>query len=109
MSELDHTGYTLYESLILLISAYLCSEGVVFYFNAKVVDVQIDSDGSPKGEPSTVTEIVLREYDEEQRIKIGANDILIATVGSPNSGSQLGTNSEPVPKHPDPNDFTYGD
>lgn len=109
MGELDHTRYTLYESLILPISAYLRSEGVDFHINTKVVDVRMDSDGRPKGEPSTVTEILLREYDEEQRIKIEANDILIATVGSPNSGGQLGTNSEPVPKHPDPDDFTYGD
>lgn len=109
MSELDHTRYTLFESLILPISAYLRSEGVNFHFNTKVVDVRMDSDNDPKGEQSTVTEIVLREYEEEQRIKIEANDILIATVGSPNSGGQLGSNSEPVPKHPDPDDFTYGD
>lgn len=109
VSELDHTRYTLYESIILPISAYLRAEGVDFHFHAKVVDVRMDSGASVKGDPSTVTEIVLREYEEEQTVKIEPNDILIATIGSPNSGFQLGTNSEPVPPHPDPDDFIYGD
>lgn len=109
MGELDHTRYTLYESVILPISAYLRSEGVDFHFNAKVVDVRMNSNANQKGEPSTVTEILLRQNEEKQTVKITPDDILIATIGSPNSGSQLGTNSEPVTKHPDPDDSTCED
>lgn len=109
MKELDRTRYTLYESIILPISAYLRSEGVNFHFNAKVVDVRMNFDDDQKAEPTTVSEIVIREYDEEQTVNINPNDLTIVTIGSPNSGSQLGTNSDPAPQPSDPDDFTYGD
>jgi oleate hydratase len=60
-------------------------------------------------EPTTVSGIVLRVYDEEQIVKVNPNDLTIVTIGSPNSGSQIGTNSDPPPHPSDPGDFTYSD
>lgn len=60
-------------------------------------------------EPSTVSELVLREFDEEQKVKINPSDLTIVTLVSPNSGAQPGTNFEPPPRASDPDDFTYGD
>lgn len=109
MRYLDRTRYTFYESVILPISAYLRSEGVNFHFNAKVVDIIMGSSGESHNDPNTVSELVLREYDEEQSIKLNPGDFTIVTLGSPNSGAQLGTNFEPPPRTSDPDDITYGD
>lgn len=109
VKELDRTRYTLYESIILPISAYLTSEGVNFHFNAKVVDIRMNVDDELNRDPTTVSEIVLREYDEEKTVNVNPNDLTFVTIGSPNSGSQLGTNSDPAPYPSDPDDFTYGD
>jgi oleate hydratase len=91
------------------ISAYLKSEGVNFQFNAKVIDINMNLDGDLKGEGNVVSEIILREREEEKSIKVNPNDITIVTIGSTNSGSQQGTNSEPPPHPSDPDDYTYGD
>jgi oleate hydratase len=91
------------------ISTYLRSEGVNFHFNAKVVDMRMTLDDNLKGDPTTVTEIVLREHEEERIVNVDPNDLTIVTIGSPNSGYQLGTNSDPPPYPSDPDDFTYGD
>ncbi|OKO94685.1 Oleate hydratase [Penicillium subrubescens] len=109
VSTLDRTRYSLYESIILPISTYLRSEGVNFHFNAKVVDMRMTLDDNLKGDPTTVTEIVLREHEEERIVNVDPNDLTIVTIGSPNSGYQLGTNSDPPPYPSDPDDFTYGD
>ncbi|KAJ5240695.1 uncharacterized protein N7469_002286 [Penicillium citrinum] len=109
VKSLDRTRYTLYESVILPISAYLLSEGVNFHFNAKVVDVRMNSNDDCHSGSNTVTELILRENNEEQTIKVNSTDITIVTLGSPNSGAQLGTNFEPPLQPSDPDDFTYGD
>ncbi|CAG8061427.1 unnamed protein product [Penicillium nalgiovense] len=109
IKTLDRTRYTLYESVILPISTYLRSEGVNFHFNAKVVDIKMKLDHNLRGEPTTVTDIVLREHEEERVINVNPNDFTIVTIGSPNSGYQLGTNFDPPPHPADLDDFTYGD
>lgn len=66
-------------------------------------------DDDLEGEPTLVSEILLLEYDEEQTVNLNPSDIIIITIGSPNSGFRLGTNFDP-PAHPsDPNDLTYDD
>jgi oleate hydratase len=91
------------------ISAYLRSEGVNFHFNTKVVDIRMNLDDDLHSEPTVVSEIVLRECDEEQTVKLNPNDLIIVTIGSTNSGFQLGTNLDPPPHPSDPDDLTYRD
>lgn len=108
MRTLDRTRYNLYESIILPISTHLRSKGVNFHFNAKVVDIRFDMDGK-SSEPTTITNIVLRENEEERIIYLNHNDFAIVTIGSPNSGHRLGNNSDPPPRPSVPNDFNYED
>lgn len=67
------------------------------------------TDDDLTGRPTVISQLVLREAEEEQTVRVNPSDITIVTIGSPNSGSQLGTNSEAPPHHSDPDDFTYGD
>lgn len=67
------------------------------------------SDDQLSDDPTTVSQISIREGEAEQTIKIDPHDIVIATLGSPNSGSQIGTNLDPPPHPSDSDDFTYGD
>lgn len=69
----------------------------------------MDSSGEPHHDPKTVSELVLREFDEDQRVKLDPCDLTIVTLGSPNSGARVGTNFEPPPRVSDPDDITYGD
>lgn len=109
MRHIDRTRFNFYESVILPISAYLRSEGVNFHFNTKVVDIIMSSSGESSHDSKTVSELVLRESNEEQRVRINPGDLTIVTVGSPNSGAQVGANFEPPPRVSDPDDITYGD
>ncbi|OJJ43503.1 hypothetical protein ASPZODRAFT_169197 [Penicilliopsis zonata CBS 506.65] len=108
--DLDHTRYTLYESIILPITAYLEAQGVQFHFHTKVVDVCMQASRDHPTEPATISELVLREGDEEERrVALGLDDVAIVTLGSVSAGAQAGTNTAPAPHPADPDDATYGD
>lgn len=110
MRHIDRTRFNFYESVVLPISAYLRSEGVNFHFNTKVVDIILSSSSvESSNDAKTVSELVLRESNEEQRVKINPCDLAIVTLGSTNSGAQVGTNLEPPHRASDPDDITYGD
>jgi oleate hydratase len=91
VSTMDRTQYTVYESIVLPITTYLKKEGVDFRFHAKVTDLQMN----PDGDPTTVSQIVLQ--DEKQPIEVNEADIVMMTVGSSNSGLELGANLESPP------------
>ncbi|KAJ6028708.1 hypothetical protein N7540_004284 [Penicillium herquei] len=109
VKSLDRTRYNLYESIILPMSAYLRSEGVNFHFDAKVIDMKFEYTDSPHNDPRTVSELILRDHDQEKRVEIKPTDLTVVTLGSPNSGAQVGANFEPPPRISDPDDVTYGD
>ncbi|KAJ5674714.1 uncharacterized protein N7477_004648 [Penicillium maclennaniae] len=69
----------------------------------------MSSDDDLREEPTTVKEIILREQEEERTVNVNPNDLTIVTIGSPNSGYQLGTNFNPPPQLSDPDDFTESD
>jgi oleate hydratase len=89
---LDRTQFTVYESIIQPITAWLKNSGVQFHFNAKVKDLEMDLDNDMSGDPTTVSEIIIRENESEHTVKLNPSDITIVTIGSTNSGLQLGTN-----------------
>ncbi|KAH8800916.1 oleate hydratase [Xylogone sp. PMI_703] len=83
--------HTVYESIVLPITTYLKKEGVDFRFHAKATDLRINTDG----DPTTVSEIVLQDNEEEQMIEVNQADVVMVTVGSAHLGLQQGTNMEP--------------
>ncbi|KAE8130793.1 oleate hydratase [Aspergillus pseudotamarii] len=92
VSALDRTQYTLYDSVILPIIAYLEKEGVDFRFNAKVTELVM----YPEGDPTTVSEIKLVHDDNNPSlVTIDPMDIVIVTLGSVSSGSVVGSNHAP--------------
>ncbi|KFY67392.1 hypothetical protein V496_01583 [Pseudogymnoascus sp. VKM F-4515 (FW-2607)] len=90
VKTIDRTQYTVYESIVLPITTFLKREGVDFRFHAKVTDLRMNADG----DPTTVSEIVLQDNEEVQLIKVNEADIVITTLGSTDSGLQLGSNLE---------------
>ncbi|KFY04282.1 hypothetical protein V491_09404 [Pseudogymnoascus sp. VKM F-3775] len=103
VNTIDRIQYTVYESIILPITTFLKMEGVDFRFHVKVTDLRMNADS----DPTTVVEVVLQENEEEQTIKVNEVDIVIATLGSTDSGLQLGANLEPPPVLPQSNEFIY--
>ncbi|KAE8418949.1 oleate hydratase [Aspergillus pseudocaelatus] len=92
VSALDRTQYTLYDSVILPMIAYLEKEGVDFRFNAKVTDLVM----YPEGDPTTISEIKLVHDDNSPSlVTIDPMDIVIVTLGSVSSGSVVGSNHAP--------------
>ncbi|KAB8273801.1 oleate hydratase [Aspergillus minisclerotigenes] len=92
VSALDRTQYTLHDSVILPIIAYLEKEGVDFRFNAKVTDLVM----YPEGDPTTISEIKLVHDDNSPSLVIiDPMDIVIVTLGSVSSGSAVGSNNAP--------------
>ncbi|KAE8167934.1 oleate hydratase [Aspergillus tamarii] len=92
VSALDRTQYTLYDSVILPMIAYLEKEGVDFRFNAKVTDLVM----YPEGDPTTISEIKLVHDDNNPSlVTIDPMDIVIVTLGSVSSGSVVGSNNAP--------------
>jgi oleate hydratase len=89
INAIDRTQYTVYESIVLPITTYLEKAGVDFRFHAKVTDLRMDADG----DPTTVSGIMLQ--DEQALIEVNEADIVMVTVGSTNTGLQLGANLEP--------------
>lgn len=102
VNTIDRTQYTVYESIVLPIITYLKNEGVDFRFHATVTDLRMNTDG----EPTTVSGIVLLEGEE--LIEVNQADIVMVTLGSTNSGLQLGTNLEPPHLSPEPENFIDG-
>lgn len=95
--RLERTQFSLYESLIFPITAFLRDEGVNFHFHTVVTDIKIYPDQDPK----TVEKIVLTEHGEDAIITVSPTDIVIVTLGSLSTGWKTGSNDE-HPQSPSP-------
>lgn len=91
------------------VSEYLNAEGVDFYFNVSVVSINMRLNNDTAGEAIIISELILREYGYMKSVTFNLNDLAIVTIGSINFGTKIGTNSEPPPYYPNPDDFTYSD
>ncbi|OXV05816.1 hypothetical protein Egran_06416 [Elaphomyces granulatus] len=89
----ERTRYTQNEFIITPITNFLKEQGVDFRFDTKVTDILT----YPEGDPTTVSEIKMTQRGTEKIVTVDANDIVIITLGSINSGSQQGTNNKPPP------------
>jgi oleate hydratase len=96
---MDRCQYTLYESVILPITNWLRKEGVEFHFNSRVTDLRMDKET----DPTTITEILLQDDERVKKFEVKPSDIVVVTIGSTNSGLQLGDDSTPpsLPSHSD--------
>lgn len=95
--RLERTQFSLYESLVFPITAFLKDEGVDFHFHTVVTDIKM----YPERDPRTVQRIVLTEQGKERGITVTPNDIVIVTLGSPSTGWKTGSNEE-HPQSPSP-------
>ena len=87
MEGLVFTKYNQYDSMILPLEKWLEKQGVVFDFNTKVTDLDIDITEGKK----TVTGIHLtRNGEKEEVIKTTENDLVFFTNGSMTENSTLG-------------------
>ena len=93
--ELEKTPFSLYESLIIPVTAYLKDQGVDFRFNTMVTDLKL----YPDSDPTTVSEIVMLEHGKEMLITVDPVDIVIVTLGSLSTGIQTGSNAEAPPPY----------
>ncbi|CAG8055747.1 unnamed protein product [Penicillium nalgiovense] len=93
--ELDTTPFTLYESLIIPVTAYLKDQGVDFRFHAMVTDLK----SYPASDPTTISEIEMVENGKEMLITVDPIDIVIVTLGSLSTGMQTGSNAKPPPPY----------
>lgn len=89
VTALDRTKYTIYESIILPITDYLKAQGVDFRFKNRVSKLVTSAEPNS----TTVTQIVMLDEENEQErvIQVDPKDLVMATLGSPNSGSRVGS------------------
>ncbi|KAF9883251.1 hypothetical protein FE257_003807 [Aspergillus nanangensis] len=88
---IDRTKYTIYESIIQPITEYLKREGVNFKFGTKVSKLTLDE----KAAHPTVTQIVMQdENNEDKVVTTTPDDLVMVTLGSTNSGSEMGSDRE---------------
>lgn len=91
--ELERMPFNLYESSIIPITTYLGDQGVDFRFPAMVTDLK----WYPASDSTTIPEIVMFENGKEMLITVKIIDIVIATLGSMSTSTQIGSNQEPPP------------
>ncbi|BEP28606.1 oleate hydratase [Helicovermis profundi] len=88
MEGLVFTKYNQYDSMILPLKKWLESNNVVFDYNTKVIDLDMDIDEEKK----TVTGIhLIRNNSEKEYIKTDKNDLVFFTNGSMTENSTLGS------------------
>lgn len=91
LSPFDCTPYELLYSIVTPITTYLQGQGVDFKYNIQVKDILMGQ----QCDQNTVSALKIRQCGTENLITIDDNDIVILTLGSLSSGSQLGTNTTP--------------
>ncbi|KAJ5939029.1 hypothetical protein N7466_002163 [Penicillium verhagenii] len=91
LSCLDITGYYQYESVYLPIYFYLRSCDVDFQFGVDLKNIEI----TKHHDQQTITGLDLIREGHEVHKSLGKDDIVIATLGSTISGSEIGTNENP--------------
>jgi oleate hydratase len=97
---LDRTKYTIYESIIMPVTEYLKDQGVDFHFSSRVSRLEMD----PDSQQTTVAKIVIQKEKEDKEVEVDPSDIIMVTLGSPNSGSQVGSNLEAPAHFPEKSD-----
>ncbi|WP_020174797.1 oleate hydratase [Methyloferula stellata] len=83
------TVYNQYDSLVRPLKAWLDERGVVFVMNARVTDLMFNEESASK----TVERIFLQQGNMTEEIVLGADDIVIVTLGSMTEASSLGSSS----------------
>ena len=96
LEGVTRTPYNQYDSIIHPMKVYLEEKGVDFSLKCTVTDLEFaDHDGI------TVTGIQYKAAEKEGVIKLGENDICIATNGSMTDNATLGSFKEPAPFVPE--------
>ncbi|KAJ5353882.1 hypothetical protein N7541_006446 [Penicillium brevicompactum] len=89
---LDITGHYQYESIFLPIYRFLRSLDVDFQFDTKVTGIMTTSD-----DPQSISRLEVVQNGFQSYKDIGTHDIVIATLGSTESGTVVGSNDDQPP------------
>jgi oleate hydratase len=85
------TVYNQYDSLVRPLKAWLDERGVRFELNATVTDLALDL----SGDVGRVERIVYEQDGRSHDVTVGADDLVLVTLGSMTEASALGTNDKP--------------
>ena len=86
LSALKFTKYNQYESLVLPLYKWLLDQGVVFHFDTEVTDIDFESgDGTTRA-----TRIHWTQGGEPGGVRLGADDLVLATIGGLTENSDEG-------------------
>ncbi|MCD7936451.1 MAG: oleate hydratase [Tannerellaceae bacterium] len=98
LSALKFTKYNQYESLVIPLVKYLKDQGVQFYYNARVLDVQIEVAPGKK----VVKKIVYEQDGVEKQFDLTENDLVFVTNGSLVESTTYGDQHNPAPLNDSP-------
>jgi oleate hydratase len=87
LSGVRRTPYNQYDSMLLPITVWLKSQGVVFEMGTRVIDLEIKEEGKER----TVTGIRFVKNENENKISITEEDLVFVTIGSLTAGTDLGS------------------
>ncbi len=87
LSGVRRTPYNQYDSMLLPITVWLKSQGVVFEMGTRVIDLEIKEEGKER----TVTGIRFVKNENEDKISITEEDLVFVTIGSLTAGTDLGS------------------
>lgn len=91
-SALKFTKYNQYESLVLPLYSWLLDQGVVFRFGTEVTDVDFEISGGRK----QATRLHWVADGEPGGVDLGADDLLLMTIGSLTESSDSGDHHTPA-------------
>ncbi|MCC8174196.1 MAG: oleate hydratase [Odoribacter sp.] len=92
LSALKFTKYNQYESLVRPLVTFLEGHGVHFYYDTRVVNVEIDVAPSKK----VAKKIIYVQDGKQQEIKLTENDLVFVTNGSLTENSSYGDQNNPA-------------
>ncbi len=97
LSNILHTEYNEYDSIIKPMHVWLCSLGVDFKTNTTVTDIEI---AEHSGE-TVVTGLEIKDLDGERRIELNKNDFVFFTNGSLTQNAMMGNSNSVAPLNRD--------
>ncbi len=92
LSALKFTKYNQYESLVLPMYRWLLDQGVNFWFDTEVTDIDFDIDGERK----QASRIHWLKDGAEGGVDLGPNDLVLTTIGSLTENSDDGDHHTPA-------------
>ena len=101
-SELLHTRYNQYDSMVRPLIKWLTDRGVQYVPNTRVTDIDIDFGGNGTGGEFTARGITMVQDGEQKTVEVRPEDIVMATLGSMVANVTFGTNDSPPELITDP-------